>query len=169
MPSQGSRFACRARSGVAEDAIALLVNDLLRLGDREADRVILARVRIDADKAVLFHAVGEFLGDHARGVPARRLALRRRRDPIALVFDRARGGSRLAGCTAASKQVAQRIHQAHARLRSVHWRAILATRAETLPATDMGRMPSHPTGMALVCLAARRPGTAVREEAFYGT
>src|SRR5690606_5729120 len=124
MPSHGGRFAGVCRSAVAEDAIALLVNNLLRLDDREADRVVLARVRVDADEAVLLDAVGEFLGDHARGVPARPLALRRRRDAIAVILDGARG-DRAVAVPAASEQVAQRIHQAHARLRSVPWRATL--------------------------------------------
>src|SRR5690606_41822073 len=115
MPSHGGRFAGVCRSAVAEDAIALLVNNLLRLDDREADRVVLARVRVDADEAVLLDAVGEFLGDHARGVPARSLALRRRRDPVAVILDGARAA---VAAPTASPRVALRIHQSHAPPRS---------------------------------------------------
>src|SRR5918994_3293758 len=98
----------------AEQAVALLIDDLLRLGDREGDRIVLAAVGVDPDEAMLLYAIVEGLDDQARRVPARGLALRRGRDPIALVLDRF---GRHRGRFARSEQVAQRIHQAHDRPR----------------------------------------------------
>src|SRR5712691_5729372 len=54
------RAALRPGSAVSslEHAVALLVDDLLGLGDGEGAGVFLARVRFRADDLVLLHAVG---------------------------------------------------------------------------------------------------------------
>ena len=89
MPSRAAGCQ-RARSRVAKDAIALLVDDLLRLGDREGDGVVLACMRVHADGgAPSRHRRTSWQSRRRCSSP--RLALRRRRDPIAVVLDRLRG------------------------------------------------------------------------------
>src|SRR5215475_3710852 len=79
----------------AEDAIALMVDDLLGLGDRKGDGVLPAAVSISPDKAVLLHALGRVLLDASGSLILAIVEIRCRLDPVPLVFDRCgRGGAR---------------------------------------------------------------------------
>src|SRR5258706_11512285 len=75
-----------------EDPVALLVDDLLALGDRELHRVVDARMGLGAHEAVLLGTVGEILLDHAAGLVLAVGRIGRRCDPKAVVFDRRLGG-----------------------------------------------------------------------------
>jgi hypothetical protein len=66
----------------------LQVDDLLGLGDREGDRVVPALMGIGPDEAMLFHAFRGVLLDDPGGLIGAVVSVRRRANPIALVFDR---------------------------------------------------------------------------------
>src|SRR5262249_47471493 len=74
-----------------EHPVALQVDDLLGLRDREADRILLARMRIGTDEAVLLHAVGTILLDGPRGLVESARFEGGRANTIALVFNGGRG------------------------------------------------------------------------------
>ena len=92
------------------------------------------------------------------------LALRRRRDPVAVVLDRLGGCCRRA--RAGAEQVAQRIHQAHARLHSEPG-ARSGDSAPSSSATGIGRVPYDPTGWAAACLASSGGGNRADQQAFH--
>src|SRR5580704_9853631 len=77
---------CKRRS--AEQALALLVDDLLGFGDREGDRLLMARMRLGADKPVLLDLAPDLLLDDAGSLIRALAAERRRANAIAVVFDR---------------------------------------------------------------------------------
>src|SRR5689334_19344031 len=92
--------------GLHEDAVALQVDDLLGLGDREGDRVVAALMGVGPDEAMLFHAFRCVLLDDPGGLEGAIVSVRRRTNAIALVFDRRRRGrSRLARSSPAGEPV----------------------------------------------------------------
>src|SRR5262249_4544962 len=95
----------RLAQASTEHPVALLVDDLLALGDGKGGGVVLARGGRGADEAVLFDAVGRVLLDHARGLILAAVEIRRRADAVALVFDRRH---RLVGRAAAAGEACER-------------------------------------------------------------
>src|SRR5690349_18986205 len=87
MRSFEPRFETSAVS-LHKDAVALQVDDLLGLGDREGDRVVPTLMRIGPDEAMLFHAFGGVLLDDPGGLVAAVVSVRRRTNAVTLVFDR---------------------------------------------------------------------------------
>src|SRR3954464_5399450 len=97
------RLKARAARGAGatlslEHPLALLVDDLLALGDREGGGLVEAGVGLGADEGMLLHALRKFLLDRARGLIAARRFVGRRPDAEAVVLDglearRLRGGA----------------------------------------------------------------------------
>ncbi len=75
-----------------EELVAALVDDLLALGDGEGGGVVLARVLLGADEAVLLHALRKVLLDHAGSLELALGAIGGGADAEALIFDRLAGG-----------------------------------------------------------------------------
>src|SRR5262245_43504050 len=90
-PDEYARASLLPRSGLLENALALQVDDLFRLGDRKGDGILAARIGIGTDEAMLLHAFGRILLDDAASLVLPVVAERRRADAIAVVFDRRRG------------------------------------------------------------------------------
>src|SRR6516164_5635492 len=80
-----------ATVGLREDTVALQVDDLLRLRDREGNRVFPALMGIGPNEAVLFHAFRGVLLDDPGGLVEAVVPVRSRPDAVALVFNRWRG------------------------------------------------------------------------------
>src|SRR5262249_57253108 len=81
--------------GLREDTVALQVDDLLGLGDREGNRIVLALMGIGPNEAVRFHAFRGVLFDDPGGLVEAVRSVRRGPDAVALVFNgrrRRRGG-----------------------------------------------------------------------------
>src|SRR5579862_6443629 len=74
--------------GSLKDPFALQVDDLPRLGQREAHGVVVAGVSVGADEAVLLAHAADLALDHARGLIMALVLERRRADDEAFVFDR---------------------------------------------------------------------------------
>src|SRR4029077_20861618 len=70
-----------------EDAIALHINDLFGLRNREVDCVVPVLVRIGPDEAMLFKTVGEVFLDDPGGLILTVYLVWCRPDAIAIVFD----------------------------------------------------------------------------------
>jgi translation initiation factor IF-3 len=87
----------RRASPSIEDAVALLIDDLLGFGDREGDRIIGADVGIGPDELVLLQALGRLFLDASGGLVLTVVEIRRGQDPVAIVFDRF-GGDDTGGC-----------------------------------------------------------------------
>src|SRR5690349_23186386 len=86
MPDERLRLP---RSG--EHAVALHVDDLLCLGDRELHRLVPAVMGISPDELVLLHAIGCLLLDHAGGLIEAIGRVRGGTNAVALVLDRRSG------------------------------------------------------------------------------
>src|SRR5690606_34753555 len=84
-------------SGLVENALALLVDDLLALADRHVDGVVERGEAVSADDTVLLHHPADLLRDHAAGLVLAVILVGRGGDREALVLDlfgrRALGGS----------------------------------------------------------------------------
>src|SRR4051812_16136338 len=106
------RLKARAARGAGaplslEHPLALLVDDLLALGDREGGGLVEARVGLGPDEGMLLHALRKFLLDRARGLVAARRLVGRRPDAEAVVLDRLearRLRGRAARCRSAARQ-----------------------------------------------------------------
>src|SRR5690606_36643463 len=70
-----------------EDALALLVDDLLALAQRHVDRVVEAGEAVGADEAVLLQHAVDLLRDDAAGLVLPVVLVGRRGDREALVLD----------------------------------------------------------------------------------
>src|SRR5262249_16225743 len=89
---------CVRRAGVAsatvglrEDTVALQVDDLLGLRDREGNRVFPALMGIGPNEAVFFHAFRGVLLNDPGGLVEAVVSVRSRPDAVALVLTRWRG------------------------------------------------------------------------------
>src|SRR5215207_976398 len=87
--SAGGRRGASSRS---EYPVALLVDDLLCLRDREGGCIVPAGMGLGADESMLLHAVGEVLLDGSRGLELPVRPIGSRPDAIALVFHGVHGG-----------------------------------------------------------------------------
>src|SRR3954464_165195 len=114
------RLKARAARGAGatlslEHPLALLVDDLLALGDREGGGLVEAGVGLGADEGMLLHALRKFLLDRARGLIAARRLVGRRPDAEAVVLDglearRLRGRTLAAGAGDAGPEGSQDRH-----------------------------------------------------------
>ena len=82
-----------ATVGLREDTVALQVDDLLGLRDREGNRIFFALMGIGPNEAVRFHAFRGVLFDDSGGLVEAVRSVRRRPDAVALVFNGWRGRS----------------------------------------------------------------------------
>src|SRR5438477_4108744 len=71
-----------------EDAVGLLIDDLLALGEGELDGAVQTLMGLRANESVLFDAVRKILLDDAGSLILPVRLVRCRPDPVALVFDR---------------------------------------------------------------------------------
>src|SRR5689334_1155614 len=99
---KGIESMARRPGSSAEEALALLVDDLLGLGDGKGHRLVLAGMRFGTHEAVLLRPGLEILLDDTGGLKAAPCRIRLRTDAKALVFDGLGGGLRLLARAAAS-------------------------------------------------------------------
>src|SRR5437763_16459477 len=96
----------------AKEPVALLVDQLLGLGDRELDRLIAARMRLGAAEPLLFEFAADLLLDAAGGLVGAPARIRRRAAAVALVLDR-RGRGTLGAAAAGQPRPQGFQHRGH--------------------------------------------------------